>query len=246
VEWTNSSLTIGGVINTPVGEAAISGSVTADSYHFTGSGSLTFGGFGMATASVTLDSTTGLYGSGSVSVPGAGTVTVSGAIQKNGHFSLTGSGHLDPGGFRVDGSFTLGRDATGTSFIATASLDLLNVLVANGELHIESNGAFSGSGTLSWGGVTVSAEVTVSSGGFVTLEGSIEIDGTYSGYGIEGTLELSADSGGEVSGELDFDAKLAGLTVFSGSAVAYSSGKVRFQACSGWPIEVCVSATIYL
>ena len=246
LEWTNSSLTVSGEIDTPVGEATVSGSVTANSYHFTGSGDLTFGGFGMATASVTLDSATGLYGSGSVSVSGAGTVTVSGAIQKNGHFYLTGSGSLDPGGFRLSGSFTLKRDGSGTSFGASGSLELGGATVASAYVILEPSGAISGGGTVSWGGASVSVDVAVSSSGSVSLSGSIEIDATYSGYGIDGTLELSASSSGAVSGELDFDAELGGITVFSGSAVAYSTGKVKFSACSGWPIEVCVSATIYL
>ncbi len=240
--WTNSSLTIDGWIDTPVGDATISGTVTADTYHFTGSGSLTLGGFTMASASVTLDSTTGLYASGAVSVSGVGTATVSGAIQKNGHFSLTGTGELTPGGFELEGSFTLACDDSGTSFSVLGSLRLDGTVVASAYVFLEPSGAISGEGTVDWGAVTISVGVEISSSGYVSLGGSIEIDGTYNGFGIEGRLELSAEGSGAVSGELDFGAELGGYEVFSGSATVSSSGRVEFEAC----LVVCASATFYL
>jgi hypothetical protein len=69
----------------------------------------------------------------------------------------------------------------------------------------------------------------MTSGGAVSLNGSIYLDATYSGYGITGTLSLSASTSGRVSGAFDFEAKAGGVTVFSGSASA--SGRVTFEAC---------------
>ncbi|MBN1660414.1 MAG: hypothetical protein JXA93_18590, partial [Anaerolineae bacterium] len=247
VHWTHTNLTLAGTVQTPVGDATVSGTASASSFLLTGSGSLGLGGFTMAAASVTLDSATGLYAQGAVSVPGAGSVTLSGAIQKNGYFTLTGSGSLVPGGFQLaSASFSLTKSAAGTSFQANGSLYLGGATVASASLSIGADGSFSGSGSVNWGGFTISASVSMSSAGAVTLSGSIAVDATYSGYGIEGTLSLSASSSGSVSAEIDFRAKLAGETVFSGTASVSSSGKVKFKACvCGWS-WCCASVTIYL
>jgi hypothetical protein len=247
VVWTNTGLTLSGDIDTPVGTASVSGAATASSFYLTGSGSLDFGGFSIASASVTLDSVTGLYASGSIQVPGAGSVSLSGYVLKNGYFGLSGSGSLAPGGFQLaSASFSLEKDASGVNFTASGALHLGNTTLASVSVRIGSDGSFAGSGTLSWGGVTVSASLSISSGGAVSLSASISIDATYSGYGISGTLSFSASSSGQVSAELDFKAKVAGQTVFSGSASVSSSGKVKFKACVCSYSWCCASVTIYL
>jgi fibronectin-binding autotransporter adhesin len=247
VTWTNTSLAISGSINTPVGAASIWGSLTPTSYHLTGSGSLGLGGFTLASASVTLDSASGLYASGSVNVPGAGSVALAGYVQLNGYFGLSGSGSLAPGGFQLaSASFSLTKNASGTTFAASGALHLGNATVASASVSISSDGSFSGSGMVSLGGVTVSASVSISSGGAVSLSGSISIDATYSGYGIVGTLSVSASSNGQVSASMDFSAKVGGQTVFSGSASVNSSGKATFKACVCGYSWCCVSVTIWL
>ena len=77
----------------------------------------------------------------------------------------------------------------------------------------------------------------------MSLNGSLYIDASYSGYGIRGWLTLSASSGGDVTGTLGFEAILHGHTVFSGSASVSSSGSVSFKACA-WGVCVTVRFTL--
>lgn len=244
VTWTNTQLTLSGSVQTPVGSVSVSGQVTASSFRLTGSGNLGFAGFSMLSASVTIDSATGLYAQGSLSVPGAGSVSLAGYIQTNGYFALSGSGVLAPAGYQLlDASFTLSKDASGGRFAASGSLHLANATISAG-VTIESDGDLWGSGSLDWGGLHASVSLSIV-GGVVSVSGSVEIDATYNGYGIIGTLAFSA-SGSSIYAELSFEAELAGYTVFSGEADVSSSGRLHFRACTCGYSYCCVEVTIYL
>lgn len=243
VTWTNTELSFSGDIHAGPIDAAVAGTATATSFRLTGSGSLSMGSFTIASASITVDSTSGLYAQGSLNLPNLGSASLSGSFETNGHYLLAGSGTLAPGGFTLlSVSFSLeGGPGKWATLTASGMLVLANVTVA-GTFTISSDGSFSGSGSISWGGLDVSVSVSVTSGGLISVSGSISVDATYNGYGIKGSLALAASTSGEVSGNIDFEAVIGGVTVFSGSASASSNGKVRFRACA----LICVTVTIYL
>ncbi|HNS51081.1 MAG TPA: hypothetical protein PKO09_07850 [Anaerolineae bacterium] len=231
VTWTQASLSLVGQVSTPVGSATVTGAVTPTSYRLTGSGNLNLGGFAMAYASVTLDSTTGLFVVGGVAVPNAGSVTLSGYVLQNGNLDVSGSGSLSPAGHSLaNASFRLQKTGGNVSFTGSGSLHLIGATITV-SVSIASSGAFSGSGTAQWGGLSVGVSLSIGSNGAVSLSGSIYVDASYSGYGIRGWLTLSASSGGEVTGSLNFEAIFHGSTVFSGTVSLSSDGHVSFKVC---------------
>ncbi|MBN1246629.1 MAG: hypothetical protein JXC32_03180, partial [Anaerolineae bacterium] len=237
VIFNNAGLWIDGQLDLPndIATVAITGTVTPLAYHFEGTADLTLGDFDLASARVMLDSSTGLYASGALTVPNAGSVSLAGAIAPSGAFTLTGTGVLAPYDVRIlNASFTLQRPVGGpTTFTGVGAVSAGGHTIASASLTVRSDGYISGAGTLSWSAVTASAWFVVdpADGGSFDLGASVSVNATVSGYGVSGSVTFNAS--GAAKGIV------VGAT-FSGSVTAagYSLASLSLSVSSNGVISV--------
>jgi Immunoglobulin I-set domain len=174
---TNSGFMLMGDVLLPgnIGMAQVSGSVNENdgTFSLTGSANLSFDGFSIANASVTVGNTEATV-SGDIDLPNVGYCSVSGAVYSDGDFSLTGYGALSPGGFTFAGASVTVNNTEAT---ISGNIDLPNVGYCSISGAVYSNGDFSltGYGALSPGGFTIAgASVTVNNTG-ATISGNIDL-----------------------------------------------------------------------
>ncbi len=223
VIFNNAGLWIDGQLDLPndIATVAITGTVTPLAYHFEGTADLNLDGFALASARVVLDSSTGLYAAGAVTVPNAGSVSLSGAIAPSGAFTLTGTGAMAPYDVRIlNASFTLWRPSGGpTTFAGTGAVSAGGHTLASADLTIRSDGYISGSGTLSWSGVSTNAWFVVdpAGGGSFGLDASVSVNATVSGYGVSGSVAFGTSG---AATEIIISATFSGSVTAAGYSLA--------------------------
>ncbi|MHB1356705.1 MAG: hypothetical protein ACYCZF_12110 [Anaerolineae bacterium] len=223
VRFDNTGLYVNGRVQLPANLATvqITGTITTSRFHLEGTADLGIPGYAMAGAHVVLDSQTGLYASGNISIPSSISLAVEGWFTTNG-ITLTGSGALTPMGVPVaNGVFTLTVNSSSVSFSGYGAVTAGDKTLAAASFSIAYstvNGySLSGSGLLDWSAVTVSAAFGVNNSGF-WLSASLALNLTVSGYGVVGGVSFSAVVAGSnisLQGHFNGSVQFAGKTLGS-------------------------------
>ena len=204
---------------------------SATDFRLEGTADLEVGGFTIAGAHVVAEPG-GVTVRGELAIPAAGSIEVFGQIEANGDVTVTGTGSLTPAGVTLaNAEFTLEKsgDTVVLSGSARAKLDSFS---ADADFTISSNGDIEGSGTLSFAGVVFSVDIDLPRSGSASLEGSVSLDGSFSGVRVEGSVSLEYDLG-TVAAEFSGEVKAAGLSRSASVSVA-ASGCMRVGSFPYW------------
>jgi hypothetical protein len=168
-------LTVSGTLTIPnVGDAQMNGWLEADGrFRLTGSGTLSPGGFTLASASFTWTQTQ-LSLNGTLQVPASiGTVSVSGTASPT-NFSLTGSASLNLNGFSIAASVTLNN----SGLFAQGGISVFNdTLTMSG--YIQTNGTF-----------LITASGTKTLNGYRFASASFTLEKTTTSFRFDATADL--------------------------------------------------------
>ena len=212
-ELTNTSLAASTTLTIGGQPLALSGTVDNQGhYSLSGAGQVTLAGFGL-NANFTLTNTS-LTAAGNLSI-GGNTVHLAGTVDKQGHYSLSGTANATIGGYQLTPSFTL----TNTSLAVAAGVMIPNqgTIALSGTVDQQGRYTLAGSANVTIAGyalnptftltntsLALATAVTVPSVGTLNLNGTVDSQGNFSlagsanvtmaGYTVSPTFTLTNTS----------------------------------------------------